>query len=72
MDLICRINTMESELTHLFQEFPSKKMQSIFSFYCAEILNNFLQAFKIVNYNAISDNALIKIQKNYTVDLLTT
>ncbi|CAD8206434.1 unnamed protein product [Paramecium octaurelia] len=72
LDLIRRINFMENELQHLFQEFPSKKMQSIYSFYCAEILNNFMQAYRIINYNAISDNALIKIQRNYQVDLLTT
>ncbi|CAK63101.1 unnamed protein product (macronuclear) [Paramecium tetraurelia] len=72
LDLIRKINIMENELQHLFQEFPSKKMQSIYSFYCAEILSNFLQAYRIINYNAISDNALIKIQKNYQVDLLST
>ncbi|CAD8182896.1 unnamed protein product [Paramecium pentaurelia] len=72
LDLIRRINFMENELQHLFQEFPSKKMQSIYSFYCAEILNNFMQAYRIINYNTISDNALIKIQRNYSVDLLTT
>lgn len=70
-DLVKRIVSLEEYLNYLFYEFPSRKMQSILSFYQAEIVNNYMTAYKVINYNTMSDTALVKIQKNHMIDLLS-
>ncbi|KAM3134253.1 hypothetical protein pb186bvf_013673 [Paramecium bursaria] len=68
-DLSQKFIDLEEQLNYQYEQFPSQKLQSVICFFQAEILNNYLKAFKIANFNAVSDDKLINMRKNLKVNL---
>ncbi|CAK74653.1 unnamed protein product (macronuclear) [Paramecium tetraurelia] len=55
---------VENKLFQRYQSFPSRKIQSILTFYQAEILNNFIEAFKYKALTSMPDEQLINMDSN--------
>ncbi|CAD8161191.1 unnamed protein product [Paramecium octaurelia] len=52
---------VENKLFQRYQSFPSRKIQSILTFYQAEILNNYIEAFKYKALTSMPDEQLINM-----------
>ncbi|CAD8164867.1 unnamed protein product [Paramecium pentaurelia] len=55
---------VENKLFQRYQQFPSRKIQSILTFYQAEILNNYIEAFKYKALTSMPDEQLINMDSN--------
>ncbi|CAD8124570.1 unnamed protein product [Paramecium sonneborni] len=59
-----KIEILEQKLIKLFKYFPSQRIQSLYTYFQGELLENYLQAHKITCYSSISDEKLINVHNN--------
>ncbi|CAD8088272.1 unnamed protein product [Paramecium sonneborni] len=55
---------VENKIFQRYQQFPSKKIQSILIFYQAEVLNNYIEAYKFKTLTSMPDEQLINMDSN--------
>ncbi|CAD8068859.1 unnamed protein product [Paramecium sonneborni] len=69
--LLIKLKKIERQLDKLYDQFPSRKMQALSAFFQAEIMNNYFSAYKISMLASISDEKLLKMQSQISLDLFS-
>lgn len=56
---------------HLLIHLQGQKIQSLMTFFQAELLNNYFQAFKIQNIASLSEEKLMNISKSFEIQFFS-
>ncbi|CAD8198258.1 unnamed protein product [Paramecium pentaurelia] len=59
-----KIEILENKLIKLYKYFPSQRIQSLYTYFQGELLDNYLYAHKITCNSSISDEKLINVHSN--------
>ncbi|CAD8177805.1 unnamed protein product [Paramecium pentaurelia] len=71
-NLLIKFKKIENELLKLYDQFPSRKMQALNTFLQAELMNNYFSAYKLTTVASISDEKLLKMQSQISIDLFSS
>ncbi|CAD8103515.1 unnamed protein product [Paramecium sonneborni] len=71
-NLLIKFKKIENELLKLYDQFPSRKMQALNTFLQAELMNNYFSAYKLNTVASISDEKLLKMQSQISIDLFSS
>lgn len=55
----------------MYEKFPSRKIQSMLSYFEAEIVNNIVEAYRVKTTSSLSEDKLLNVHKNIQTNLFS-